>query len=200
MASTWSYSSATSVARRAGHLIIGPAGFSLLETLVVVSVAGVMLAMAVPSVATALADAKANAGMRTVQSALMAGRDHALSQRRVVEVRFIGQNKIRTTRIEGSTRTILATTRLEQGMRFRLTPGVPDTPDAFGRSAAIAFGGGRRLFFQPNGSLTDATGLPVSGTVFLGMEQRTTLSARAVTVLGPTGRVVGYRWDGLEWR
>lgn len=189
-------------ALRAGGLrsIRKTSGMSLVETLVVVAVAGIMMAIAVPSVNTAIVDAKANAGMRTVQAALMAARDHAISQRRAVEVRFVGQNEIRTFRLEGATRTQVGRTTLEQGMRFRLTPRVPDTPDAFGRNNAISFESGRRIYFQPDGSLTDDTGLPVSGTVFLGMEQRQDLTARAVTVLGPTGRVTAYRWDGQAWR
>jgi hypothetical protein len=83
-------------------------------------------------------------------------------------------------------------------MVYRLTAGVSDTPDAFGATAAVAFGGPTTVYFQPDGSLTDAQTLPISGTVFLGDPTRP-LSARAVTVLGPTGRVEAYRWDSRAW-
>ncbi|MEW5981367.1 MAG: hypothetical protein AB1806_03235 [Acidobacteriota bacterium] len=175
------------------------AGLSLLDTLVVVSVAGVMLAIAIPSVGTALTDARANAAMRAVEGHLRASRDEAMSVRRAVEVQFVDGGQLQSTQLEGTNRRVILTTALENNMRFQVTPGLPDTPDLFGQAAGIDFGGPTTVYFQPEGSLTDAAGLPVSGTVFLGAPDRL-LSARAVTVLGPTGRVRGYRWDGIAWR
>lgn len=183
--------------KRAGTRAAG--GFSLVDMLMVVAVMGIMLAIAVPSINTALVDARANAGMRSVQGHLRAARDAAVSLRRVVEVQFTGTGQLRSTRLEGTTRVALQTTVLEQGMTFMVTGGLPDTPDAFGNSRAVDFGGPLTVFFQPDGSLGDATGLPVSGTVFLAVPSRV-LTARAVTVLGPTGRVAAYRWDGAAWR
>lgn len=173
-------------------------GLSLVEALIIVSVIGVMGAIAVPSVGTAIVDARANAAMRAVQGHLRVSRDEAMKARRVVEVQFTGDSQIRSVRL-GDTSSVLVTTMLESNMRFQLTPGLPDTPDAFGQAAALDFGGPTTVYFQPDGSLTDVAGLPVSGTVYLGTPGRV-LSARAVTVLGPTGRVDGYRWDGVAWR
>jgi Tfp pilus assembly protein FimT len=160
---------------------------------------GVLAAIAVPTVGTAMNDMRANAGLRAVQGQLRVARDAAIAKRRVVEVQFIGTSAVRSTRLEGTTRTILQTVFFENGMEFRLTPGVPDTPDAFGAGSAVSFSGLTTVFFQPDGSLTDAQGVPVSGTVFLGHQSRP-LSARAITVLGPTGRVQGYRWDSRTWQ
>lgn len=174
-------------------------GLSLVDLLVVVAVAAVLMAIAVPSVGTALIDARANSALRAVEGHLRVSRDEAVARRRVVEVQFVGARSLRTTRLEGVNRQVILETTLENGMQFQLTPGLPDTPDAFGQSAAIDFGGPTTVFFEPDGSLTDATGLPVSGSVFVGRPDRV-LSARAVTVLGPTGRVEGYRWDGSAWR
>ena len=176
------------------------AGFSLIEVLAAVAVAGVMFAVAVPNIGTALVDARANAGMRAVQSHLRAARDSAISLRRVVEVRFVSPNQVRSVRLDGTESRPLATTILEHGMCIRLTPGLPDTPDAFGNQSAIAFGGQQALRFHPDGTMTDPDEVPISGTVFLGMQQEQWLSARAVTVFGPTGRVRAYRWDSRAWR
>jgi len=167
--------------------------------LLVVAVMGIMLAIAVPSINTALIDARANGAMRAVHGHLRAARDSAISLRRVIEVEFAGTNQIRSARLEGTTRTLLQTTILEGGMQFQVTAGLPDTPDAFGNATAINFGGPTLIYFQPDGTLGDTTGLPISGTVSMGTPART-LSARAVTVLGPTGRVQPYRWDGSAWR
>lgn len=169
------------------------------DIMVVVALIGVTLAITVPSINTALIDARANSVMRAAQAHLRAARDHAVSQRRLVEVQFVAPNEIRSTRLEGASRQPLAATVFEYGMQFQLTEGVPDTPDVFGAASAVDFGGPTTVYFQPDGSLGDATGLPVSGTVFLGTPSRP-LSARAVTVLGPTGRVQGYRWDSRAWR
>jgi len=174
-------------------------GFSLVDVLATVAVTGVLLAIAVPTVGTSLVDMRSNAALRAVQGHMRVARDSAIAKRRVVEVQFVGTDELRSTRLEGTGRTLLQSTYLENGMVFRLTPGVPDTPDAFGSGLAINFSGLTTLFFQPDGSLTDSLGVPVSGTVFLGHPNRL-LAARAVTVLGPTGRVTAYRWDGQAWR
>ena len=183
---------------RAG-LYSGCAGFTLVEIAVVVGIMGIMVAMAVPSINTAVIDARANGAMRAVQGQLRTARDAAVSLRRVVEVQFVGAGEVRSTRLEGTTRTLLQTTFLENGMQFQVNSGVPDTPDAFGNARAVDFGGPTTIFFQPDGTLGDGTGLPISGTVNLGVPNRE-LSARAVTVLGPTGRVQAYRWDSRAWR
>jgi type IV fimbrial biogenesis protein FimT len=174
-------------------------GFTLIDVSVSVGVIGVMMAVAMPSVGTALQDGRANAGMRAIQGQLRAARDTAITQRRTVEVQFVGQNQIQVTRIEGTTRTTVATAALENGMQYLLLTGVPDTPDAYGNTQAVAFGGLTTMWFQSDGTLTDAAGLPLSGTVFLGVPSKT-LSARAVTVTGSTGRVQAYRWDSRFWR
>lgn len=173
-------------------------GFSLIDVLATVALMGVLVAIAVPTIGTALTDTRANAAIRALQGHLRNARDSAISKRRVVEVQFIGTNEVRTTRLEGTTRRVLQSTVFENGMTYRLTPGVPDTPDALGATAPLNFSGATIVYFQPDGSMTDTTNLPLSGTVFLGTQR--TLSARAVTVLGPTGRVTGYRWDGRTWQ
>jgi hypothetical protein len=52
--------------------------------------------------------------------------------------------------------------------------------------------------FTSDGSLIDETGIPVNGTVFLGLPPHVQ-SARGVTVFGGTGRVRGFRWNGVQW-
>ena len=61
------------------------------------------------------------------------------------------------------------------------------------------FGGPTTIWFLSDGSAVDATMLPVSGSIFLGTNNRP-LAARAVTVLGPTGRIATYRYDSRAWR
>ncbi len=174
-------------------------GFTLIELLVVVGVLGVAMAVAVPSIGSWLAAARADAGMRQLLGELRAARDFAMTQRRTMEVQFLGTNQITCTRVDGMNRTTLREAVFEYGMEYRLEPGVPDTPDAFGNTSALDFGGPTTLYFLVDGSVVDDTGVPLSGTVFLGRPDQP-LTARAVTVLGPTGRVQAYRWNGGSWR
>jgi hypothetical protein len=63
----------------------------------------------------------------------------------------------------------------------------------------VDFGGAARMIFQTDGTLVDSQGNPVNGSIFLGQADHPE-SARAVTVLGATGRVRSYRWTrGSQW-
>jgi hypothetical protein len=55
------------------------------------------------------------------------------------------------------------------------------------------------ILFNSDGTLIDQQGRPINGTVFLAVRGGTDRSARAITVLGATGRVRAYRWTGAEW-
>ena len=47
--------------------------------------------------------------------------------------------------------------------------------------------------------MINQAGVTTNGTVFMGMLPDVR-SARAVTVLGATGRIRGYRYDGRNWK
>ena len=63
---------------------------------------------------------------------------------------------------------------------------------------AISFGTALKIMFGPDGTLIDNNGSPINGTVFLSVANNPA-SFRAVTVLGATGRVRSYRWNGVVW-
>jgi hypothetical protein len=55
------------------------------------------------------------------------------------------------------------------------------------------------MLFQSDGELVDgATFQPINGTVFIGFPNQATAS-RAVTVLGATGRVRGWKLAKTQW-
>jgi len=177
----------------------GARGFSLLEILLVVSIIGLAMAIALPNIGGALLNARADAAARQLLGQLRSARDIAMAQRRTVEVQFLGTREVRAIRIDGALRTTLADLFLENGVQFGLSTGVPDTPDVFGNARAVDFGGPTTIWFLSDGSVVDATNLPISGTVFIAIPSRP-LSARAVTVLGPTGRMALYKWNSRTWR
>jgi Tfp pilus assembly protein FimT len=174
-------------------------GFSLVDMMVVAGIMMLVTAIAVPSIRWEVLDAKASSGMRRVQGALRQARDAAMTQRRTMEVQFLDPGAIQVLRADGANRTPLFRLDLVDDIGYRVFHGVPDTPDRFGNTGGVSFGGLTTVYFLADGSVTDSTGVPVSGTLFLGVGGQP-LSARAVTVLGPTGRVQSYRWDGLSWR
>jgi hypothetical protein len=53
--------------------------------------------------------------------------------------------------------------------------------------------------FTPEGTFVDELGQTLNGTVFVALANDT-LSCRAITILGSTGRVRAYRWDGSQWK
>jgi prepilin-type N-terminal cleavage/methylation domain-containing protein len=174
-------------------------GFTLIELLLTVAIGAVVAGMSALSIRHAVPQMRAEAATRTVQHQLRWAREMALTQRRTVEISFPGNNQIRIRRVElDGHRQDIGRTGLEGGVQFRLFNAVPDTPDAFGRTAAVSFGTASRMMFLSDGTFVDQRGQPLNGTVFMGIQNQVT-TARAVTLFGPTGRVATYRWSGTQW-
>jgi len=97
---------------------------------------------------------------------------------------------------------------LANNVQFLSYGGEPDTPDGFLGVAPTAPSGlyfgstagvpGSGLQFQSNGTFTNGNGNPINFTIFLG-ELNILTTARAVTVLGNTGKVAGYQGTGQAW-
>jgi type II secretory pathway pseudopilin PulG len=176
-------------------------GYSLIEMMAVVCLTGILGAMTLLQIGASRPQMVVDGAMRVVMGQLNTARETAISQRRRVEVTFVGADTIRLTRHEvpdEDVTTVLATVGLEGGVKFTLFGSVQDTPDQFGRDGAVDFGNAQTLRFDTDGSLIDTAGAPVNGTVFLGIPDLPQ-SQRAVTVMGSTGRVRGYRWQGHPW-
>ena len=185
--------SATS--QRPGH-----SGYSLVEILVVLALIAVVAGMAVPISSTFLHQRKADSGVVAAMAAVTAARDRAVAERRNIEITFVDPNKIWLSRVEvsdGSLSSIQLFT-LDNGLRFIKYAGVPDTPDAFGGAAATAFSGDLPVMFGSDGSLLDANGDVVNGSIFVGLPQQPD-SARAVTIFGATGLTRAWKWRGGRW-
>jgi prepilin-type N-terminal cleavage/methylation domain-containing protein len=176
-------------------------GFTLLEAMVTLTIMGIVGGMAAASLSDTRRTLQGDGAMRVVMIELNTARDMAMAQRRNMEVQFVGGTWVRTVRHEapGIVTTIVRNVALESNATFSQVSGIPDTPDAFGASAPVAFGAAQVIQFGTDGMLIDGSGNPVNGTIFLAIANLP-LTARAVTVLGATGRVRGYKWVHGVWK
>ena len=176
-------------------------GYSLIETIFVLGIMSVVGGMATMQIAVARPAMKGDGAMRVVMAQMRTARELAITQRRYVRVVFSspGAVQLLLEEVPAPSTTAIGSTQLEGGVGFNLVTAVPDTPDAFGKAAALDFGVVTNIKFTPDGTLVNQDGATVNGTVFLAIPSQAQ-SARAVTVLGSTGRIRGYRWDGRGWR
>lgn len=175
------------------------AGFSLVEAGITVALASVIAGFTLLNVVGVTPGISANAALSQAVEQLRNGHDSAIRQRRNVELRFLDENHIQLVRDDmPAGTTTLSTIALQSKITFCLFDGVPDTPDSFGKATAVYFGGASTMTFLSDGTLVDSQGNPINGTAFLGQAGHPE-TARAVTILGATGRVRGYRWNKTKW-
>jgi type II secretory pathway pseudopilin PulG len=181
------------------------AGFSLLETIVVVSIVMIMATVVSMQYRSTLDLLDADVAIGEITSQMRYARQVSLDQRRVVRIDFVAPSTIRVVRINGiDDTTVMSEIDLPGAFAFAIPASAAgtDTPDLFGNTSAIDFGldgadpriGGT---FLPDGTFVDEDNSLLNGTVFTmgGSEQ----TARAATLAGSTGRVRQFRWTGGLW-
>lgn len=176
------------------------AGYSLIELMMTLGIFGVVSAIAVVQIGASRPGAIGDGAMRVAMSQMTSAREQAITQRRCMRLNFdLVNNQVQIIREEvpGPGLTVLSSVPFEGGVKFSNT-GLTNTPDLFGIASAVDFGGATEIKFSPDGTLINQVGALTNGTVYLALAS-SKLSARAVTVLGSTGRVRGYKWDGRQW-
>ena len=185
-------------------------GFTLLEALIVIGIMMTLAGIAVVQSFGSLEGYQANSAQDIVAGQLRLARQLAISQRRNVQIQFNTVSNPPTVSYKVLPRPSMAgdpvlpavTSTLPRQIQFVQESGAGDTPMAFGTcgTAGICIAGvsGGPVFMQftASGQFTDSTGVnTINGTVFLGIpNQRKT--ARAVTIMGATGRVRPYTYVG----
>src|SRR6478609_8299951 len=107
-------------------------GVSLTEMMLTLAVAAIVTGMAAALTADSRRASQGDGAMRLVMAELNTARETAMTQRRLVEVQFLGGMWIKTIRHElDNSTTVLHTVALEGNMQFSLVPNVPDIPDLF---------------------------------------------------------------------
>lgn len=177
------------------------------ELIFVAGIMSVLTAMAVLQTGASRPGLVGDGGMRVVLSQMNAARELAITQRRNVRVTFTAGNLVQTTRedVAGDVATVPSSVLIEGGVQFVNVVNLPDTPDGFcnGSITAVSFaaatGTPPEVKFTPDGTFVNQIGVTLNGTVFVALPNQP-LSARAITVMGSTGRIRAYRWDGHDWK
>ncbi len=199
-------------------------GYTLIEFVVTAIILMTVAAIAIFQLRPTWQDQQAYAGMDQVKTTLRQARETAVAQRRSIVVKFVSAgtapcNGVGTSNcielfqmvVSGSPPTATQasspylTISIENNVSFGTYAGETDTPDQFGipGSGGIMFnsisgGPTNGMMFQSNGTFTDGSGNPINGTVFL-IASGVNNAARAVTVMGNTGRIRSYRNNTSGW-
>ena len=183
---------------------------------IILIVANVAIIMLEPE----LQQIRANAAIDQVKDAFRLARQTAISQRRTIVIQFVTAAAATTCPASGLVYQCIELSQIaepgnvvqapylilpiESSVQFMTFNGV-DTPDGYGVPSAggIMFGGISGgpvggMEFQSDGTFINAAGTPINGTVFMGIAGIPT-TARAVTVLGNTGRVHAFQGNGSGW-
>jgi type II secretory pathway pseudopilin PulG len=185
-------------------------GYSLMEVLVVVALIIIISGVALFQWQNYLPTLRANAAMGQVIQQMRLARSTAVSDRRAIIVNIsagAGTMQLQQVPPGGGLPVTLSTVSLSGGAKFCLVPGLPDTPMAFGNSQPVNFVNATVpgavvtvTEFLSDGTFGQAVGIPVNGSIFICAQGGQQVGARAITILGTTGRVRPYRWVGNSWQ
>ena len=189
------------------------AGFTIIELMIVTLIIMVIAVMAIMGISPALQNAKYDAAMRELITQIRQAREYAITNRRYIQITFptVGSRpQVVITQMNtltpgaGAVNPVISTVTIEGPGTYLVPAGLPDTPDAFGNGGSIYFEGliggpVGGMLFQSDGELVDGTTyLPINGSVFMASATQAT-SGRAITVLGTTGRIRGWKSSGASW-
>lgn len=186
------------VRRVAGCRSKSSRGFSLIEVITVVLIILILTAIAAVALAPMKDSAKLNTAVQTTINQLRMAREEAMGKRLqyVVTLQQPGTILTQWTKAGIGIQTERSVP-LPAGIEFVIVTGIPTTPktpDGFGAgNVAIdldqAKGGGSNvIYFQPDGTATDAAGNPNNGVLYIAKPGQLS-SSRAITLFGSTGRL-----------
>jgi Tfp pilus assembly protein FimT len=185
------------------HIKKSQAGFSVTEMLVTLGVLMVAGAVAIMNVSPAVRSSHVETAYQNTLNQLRLARQIAIDKRTVCRVDFAAPGTVSLTQaFADGTPVQTETITLPADVQYVIVAGMPTppaaTPDNIGSgTVAIDFdrvkaGGGTTIFFQPDGSALDAVGLPNDGVIYVARPNEIS-GARAITLLGTTGRIRGWR-------
>lgn len=194
-----------------------PNGFSMIETLIVVTMIIVMSALAVPQLIAERRLSRSIGVTREILSQLRQARQLAMSQRQSITFQYDDTTKqISIIDHESNlgpvlfadpsypntagriviSRTPLATGGLDSSeITVGIPGGLPSVALADGISMTALTNSQLNVTFQPDGSVIDLNGNPTGTALFLYNSRVARGTASAISVVGATGRVKIWRYD-----
>jgi Tfp pilus assembly protein FimT len=159
--------------------------------------------IAIMNISGALRGAHVETAYQNTLNQMRFARQVAIDKRTVCRVDFVAPGTITVTQAFADGNPVQTETlTLPADVKYTIVAGMPTppaaTPDNIGNGTiAIDFdrvkaGGGTTIFFQPDGSALDAVGLPNDGVIYIARPNELN-GARAITLLGTTGRIRGWR-------
>jgi len=171
-------------------------GFSILELLIVVSVLAIVSGTSMILIGPALKARAEEMAARIVTVEMRRARQVAVDTRRLIKVTFTAPQ---TITVEWQSPGAggwnpLSQTVLPEEMEFLIDGALDSGPEGFGYSSAINFSiGAQEIFFLPDGSAIDSSGVISSGVVYVSRPGEVE-STRAVTLFGATGRLKHWKY------
>jgi prepilin-type N-terminal cleavage/methylation domain-containing protein len=182
------------------------AGYTMLELLAALAIIGIVSGIAFTIFINTLPSMRADYALQLLQAQLRQAREISIDQRRNLTMTFQGTQELVTVRQNlPSGSTTLSDYCLPNLMSYAVVSGVPDlpAPDNTGNAKAVNFSNcitlPCSLYFYSDGSIGDASGNPLNGTIFISQGGQSQ-TARAVAILGTTGKIKGYRYAGGGWQ
>ncbi len=188
----------------------GESGFSMIELAMSVTLAVILMAISMIELQPFWQQLQANSALQEVKETMRVARETAISDRRSIVMQFSGNNTIELFKVAEPSNVVSTTPFLTIPLpgtaQFMTYGGEIDTPDAFGIPSSpggIEFGGSSGtptsgIEFQSDGTFVNGNGAQINGTIFIGLPN-IPVSARAVTILGATGRIKPYHYSGKAW-
>jgi Tfp pilus assembly protein FimT len=192
------------------------AGFSLIETMIVVTLIMIASGIFFMSVQPALKDTRVTNAYNTTLMTLRRAREAAIAERRTYVITFNNAAIPNTiTMTQAATGNVVSVQTLPTDIAFQTIVGMPatlaTTPDHFGTGGVaidfdqgVAGGAKNTIYFNPDGSSQDVNSNSNNGIIYLARAGDLN-TLRAITVWGSTGRLRGYRLypnpaGGSIWR
>jgi prepilin-type N-terminal cleavage/methylation domain-containing protein len=200
-------------------------GFSIIELMIVVSIALIMMGITFISLWPTLQEAHINNAYDTALTQLRIARERAIAERSRYVVSF-GANvpplaaagvpapdarSIQLWHYAFATPVspapvLIGSIELPQDVQFQAVAGLPAPgPDNWGAGATaldfdqgVGAGGQTYVMFMPDGSSQDNLGNYNSGVLYMA-RGGVLASSKAITVFGTTGRVRGWRLNAGAW-
>jgi len=186
------------------------AGYSLTEMMIVVGITAVLGGMAVFQVGMMRGALRGDSGMRVLLAQMNQAREQAITQRRNMWMVFDKGNHVEIKRENASGTpafTSLSSTFFEGKVQYAKLVS-DDTPDKFTNSDTGGInlptavppvaGDPPEVKFTPEGKFVNQNGASLNATILVGLPSDP-LSQRAVTIMGSTGRIRAFRWNGKVW-